>query len=43
MAKTNPWWNGISPEMVGQLNSKLHPGAARYYREAGVNLPAGMM
>lgn len=43
MAKTNPWWNGISAEMVGQLNSKLHPGAARYYREAGVNLPAGMM
>ncbi|MCW5729912.1 MAG: TAXI family TRAP transporter solute-binding subunit [Alphaproteobacteria bacterium] len=43
MAKTNPWWNGINPDMVAQLGSKLHPGAARYYKEAGIKLPESMM
>jgi TRAP transporter TAXI family solute receptor len=39
MAKSNPWWGGVRPEMLDTLAGKLHPGALRYYREAGVNVP----
>lgn len=42
MAKVNAWWSGIDARMVGLLQAKLHPGAARYYKEAGVTLPAAM-
>ncbi|WP_374630759.1 TAXI family TRAP transporter solute-binding subunit [Ferrovibrio sp.] len=43
MAKTNPWWAAVSPSLVAALNgTKLHPGAARYYKEAGVKLPDSM-
>ena len=39
MAKTNPWWNGVTPGMLDTLAGKLHPGALRYYREAGIKVP----
>jgi TRAP transporter TAXI family solute receptor len=39
MAKANPWWNGVKVEMLDTLAGKLHPGALRYYREAGVAVP----
>ena len=35
MAETAPWWAGVSLEQVAALED-LHPGAARYYQEAGV-------
>lgn len=35
MAETAPWWAGVAPEQVAALEA-LHPGAARYYEEAGV-------
>lgn len=35
MAETAPWWVGVSLEQVSALEA-LHPGAARYYEEAGV-------
>lgn len=35
MAETAPWWKGVSTDQVAALKS-LHPGAARYYEEAGV-------
>lgn len=38
LAKTNPWWAGVSPDMVNRLGTKLHPGALRHYREAGVEI-----
>jgi hypothetical protein len=38
LAKTNAWWAGVSPDMVNRLGTKLHPGALRYYREAGVEI-----
>ncbi|MCC7049557.1 MAG: TAXI family TRAP transporter solute-binding subunit [Alphaproteobacteria bacterium] len=37
-----PWWAGVAPEQVQLLGEKLHPGAARYYKEAGVPIPASM-
>ncbi|WCR12537.1 TAXI family TRAP transporter solute-binding subunit [Paracoccus stylophorae] len=35
MAQTAPWWGGVSTDQVADLGT-LHPGAARYYDEAGV-------
>ncbi|MBU2958489.1 TAXI family TRAP transporter solute-binding subunit [Paracoccus sp. 1_MG-2023] len=35
MAETAPWWSGVGTDQVAELGA-LHPGAARYYEEAGV-------
>ena len=35
------WWDGVTPEMIGAVTTQVHPGAARYYEEAGVSLPNG--
>ena len=42
LAADNPWWKGVSPEMITLMGAKVHPGAAKYYREAGVKLPDSM-
>lgn len=39
MTKSNPWWGGVTPASLGSLGAKLHPGAAKYYAEAGVAVP----
>ena len=39
MAKANAWWGGVQPAMLDTLAGKLHPGALRYYREAGITVP----
>lgn len=33
-----PWWNAVTPALLENVQVKLHPGAARYYTEAGVAL-----
>ena len=33
------WWNAVTPELLEGSGVKLHPGAARYYEEAGIDLP----
>ena len=38
---TAAWWEGVTPEMIGNVTTKVHPGAARYYEEIGVSLPGG--
>ncbi|MBU0725834.1 MAG: TAXI family TRAP transporter solute-binding subunit [Alphaproteobacteria bacterium] len=43
LAKENPWWGGVSPEMVNQLGTKLHPGALKYYKEAGIKVDDSLM
>lgn len=40
MAKTNPYWGGVTPDMIGSLAGKLHPGAIKYYDEAKISVPA---
>ncbi|WP_374443730.1 TAXI family TRAP transporter solute-binding subunit [Stella sp.] len=40
MAKQNPWWDGVTPDQIALLGTALHPGAVRYYREAGIPVPA---
>lgn len=43
LAKAQPWWAGVTPALVPQLQVKMHPGALRYYKEAGVAIPGAMM
>ncbi|OWV27744.1 TAXI family TRAP transporter solute-binding subunit [Halomonas campaniensis] len=35
LAEDAPWWSSISPEMLENMADTLHPGALRYYQEAG--------
>ena len=39
MTEVNPWWAGVDTAMLGSLAGKLHPGALKYYAEAGVAVP----
>jgi len=39
MAKANGWWKGITPELLDNMQVKLHPGALKYYQEAGIAVP----
>ncbi|WFE91938.1 TAXI family TRAP transporter solute-binding subunit [Roseibium porphyridii] len=32
------WWNGISPDMISNITTAIHPGAIRYYEEVGAPL-----
>ncbi|MEZ5650218.1 MAG: TAXI family TRAP transporter solute-binding subunit [Burkholderiaceae bacterium] len=36
MAQTAPWWGGVSPDMLANVEGKIHAGALRYYQEVGV-------
>ena len=41
---THPWLKNLSKEYAVQNGGmKLHPGAAKYYKEQGVAIPAGSM
>lgn len=42
LAADNPWWSGVNKDMVSLMGAKVHPGAAKYYAEAGVSLPGSM-
>ena len=39
MGGSAAWWNAVSPDMLENLTGKLHPGALKYYTEAGVTVP----
>lgn len=43
MAESAAWWGGVDAAMMGNITGKLHPGAVRYYQEAGVALTADQM
>jgi TRAP transporter TAXI family solute receptor len=42
MIKTNPIWSSVALDQVAPLGIKLHPGAAKFYAEQGVNIPAAL-
>ena len=42
LAKKNPAWAEIVPAYLASLGVKLHPGARRYYAEAGIKVPAAL-
>ena len=35
LGENSRWWNGVAPEMLANITGKIHPGALRYYAEAG--------
>ena len=39
MAEEAAWWGSITPSMLENMVGTLHPGALRYYEEAGVEVP----
>ncbi|MCP1315699.1 MULTISPECIES: TAXI family TRAP transporter solute-binding subunit [unclassified Halomonas] len=39
MAEEAAWWGAITPDMLAQMTTLLHPGALRYYDEAGIDIP----
>lgn len=39
MAATNPWWAGVTPELVAQLGAPLHEGVVAFYAERGIAMP----
>ncbi len=43
MAATAPWWNGVDAGLMPTITGKIHPGAIRYYKEAGIALSEGQM
>ncbi|GAB5434423.1 MAG: TAXI family TRAP transporter solute-binding subunit [Epibacterium sp.] len=38
MGDTSAWWNGVTAELMANITTPLHPGALRYYEEAGFAL-----
>jgi len=38
MADASAWWNGVTEELMANITTPLHPGAVRYYEEAGFTL-----
>jgi len=42
LAADNPWWKGVTKDIVPLLGTKVHPGAAKYYAEIGLKLPDSM-
>ncbi|WP_050526495.1 TAXI family TRAP transporter solute-binding subunit [Pseudorhodobacter aquimaris] len=36
MADTSPWWGNVTPDLMGNITTEFHPGALRYYQEAGI-------
>lgn len=39
LGKAAAWWNGVSGAMLANVYGKLHPGAVKYYDEAGIKFP----
>jgi TRAP transporter TAXI family solute receptor len=39
MGQNNAWWDAVTVDALDSLGAKLHPGALKYYREAGVAVP----
>jgi TRAP transporter TAXI family solute receptor len=42
LAEKNPAWRAVTGEAVATLGVTLHPGARRFYKEAGITVPASM-
>ena len=38
MAEIAPWWAGVDPALMETVEVRFHPGAIRYYEEAGIAL-----
>lgn len=38
MAGNAAWWGAVSADMLANISTEIHPGAIRYYEEAGITL-----
>lgn len=38
LAGQGSWWKGVTADQVKLLGAQVHPGAARYYKEIGVDI-----
>jgi len=38
MAATAAWWGAVSPDMLGNISTGIHPGAIRFYDEKDIKL-----
>ena len=43
MGAAAPWWDGVDDSLMGNITGKIHPGAIRYYKEAGMSLTDAQM
>ncbi len=43
MGEGAAWWNGVNDGLMENITGKIHPGAIRYYKEAGVALTDAQM
>ncbi len=41
MGDSAAWWNGVDKGLMSTISGKIHPGAIRYYEEAGFELSDG--
>ena len=39
MGTDNKWWNAVNADLLSEMTGKLHPGALKYYAEAGMSVP----
>jgi TRAP transporter TAXI family solute receptor len=42
MGKSNAWWKAVTLETLPSVGTTLHPGALKYYREVGADIPQDM-
>lgn len=43
MAEGAAWWGGVDTGLMSNISGKIHPGAIRYYKEAGIALTEDQM
>ncbi len=43
MGKGAPWWNAVDKGLMANIKDKIHPGAIKYYKEAGFEITADQM
>ena len=43
MGKGAAWWNAVGKDLMGNIKGKIHPGAIKYYKEAGFEITADQM
>lgn len=39
MGEDAAWWRGVTEDLLGNIRGRIHPGALRYYDEAGMETP----
>jgi TRAP transporter TAXI family solute receptor len=42
LTKKSPVWQAVTAAALAQMGAKLHPGALRFYREAGIPVPPAL-